>query len=317
VTKPACLICESEDTQFHYAKQGFELYKCPNCQHLQIFPVPSIEVLTQVYQDGFGASDRSVNDAEMDRLTQEATREFPVQMLQKFGVSKESFILDMGCSFGYDLFALKKMGYTNAVGMEISEKAVALANTVLRVRAFSSMEALKSSGLRFDFVYLKHNLEHHTDPVRTLELVADLMNPNARLLIGVPNRRSVNGLWGKRWEWVTPPVHIHFFSQKSLEVTLNRVGFRPTQFYSQRGHGLPFVKHALFFSPLVSRIVRWILGGPYDAQGARLPALRRAMDQVFQLISALFAPLSSRIKAKFLIGEELWVLASPGTKRAR
>jgi len=308
--EPHCEVCYSRAIRKKFEKQGYTYFACPHCRHLQLFPIPAEEDLIAEYAHGFGASRESLKEEKILKFAEEATGEFPLKIFRRLRLPLESHILDIGCSFGYDLFAFRSiLGCENIYGVEISQEARRIATKVLDIPVFPNLGDLALQEITFDFVYLQHNLEHQRHPLDLLQGIHTLLKPGGFLLIGVPNWRSINGFWGKRWEWMTPPIHIHFFSKRSVTLLLEATDLKISWFKSQRGHGMPLLKHALFHTPWLGQQARKLLGDPYNPESSKYPHTRKYFESAVNKISELTLPFSSLIKSRFHLGEELWALA--------
>ena len=65
----ACPVCKQWDrSTFFMCKEGFDLYKCDECQHIFVWPIPSIEALKRVYSfaNPYQVQDRKIFDENTD-----------------------------------------------------------------------------------------------------------------------------------------------------------------------------------------------------------------------------------------------------------
>lgn len=313
MVKLKCQVCGAREASYAFEKQGYNFIRCLQCRHQQLHPIPSEQALDEVYQQGFG---RARDGNEKARcFAESATGEYPLQVFRQMNLDRESVILDVGCSFGYDLFAFREKNQCPHVyGVEISAAARKIAREALNIEVHPSVDSLAHLGLKFDFIFLKHNLEHHRIPLESLQTIWRVLKPGGVVLVGVPNRRSINGFWGKRWEWVTPPIHIHYYSQESLNYLLNKVGLRPLWTKTRQGHGLPFLKHLLFFSPVLGQWVRRIWGDPYNPESAPHPISRRWVEWLSRFTEVFFRSVFFPLRTLLGLGEELWVLSQKPIK---
>jgi SAM-dependent methyltransferase len=79
----------------------------------------------------------------------------------------------------------------------------------------------------FDVVTMWHSLEHVHDPMTALREAYRLLAPGGRLLVAVPNIDSLAFRWfGSAWYGLDLPRHLTHFAPWTLQLMLERVGFR-------------------------------------------------------------------------------------------
>lgn len=136
--------------------------------------------------------------------------------------------LDVGCGCGEHLLWLKKHGWSEVHGVEISKRAAALANdNGLDVFCGELADAHYPDNY-FDYISLVHVLEHTHDPMLTLREVHRVLKPGALLVVGVPNFESYeNTVFGKHQSILKEvPRHLYHFSRNTLTRMLDESGFR-------------------------------------------------------------------------------------------
>ncbi len=310
-----CPICSSLQRTIQPFRSSHHLQECVRCGMAYLTPLPTPQELDRIYADAFGMWGQ-LNSEQVIKSAQEMAHsypgDFPLEFATRIDIPLQAHILDVGASFGYDLYAFRRAGYVHVSGVEISDNARHIAATALGINLVKSVEDLPAGAL-FDLIYLKHNLEHQLRPVALVRQLSSRLRPEGRLLVGVPNRNSVNArLFGLTfWEWYTPPVHVHYFTPRSLTRLMDRFLFVDFRF-SRRGHGQPLFRHMTYFSPFTRRWIGRFLGDAYQAQ-APCPRLRRATDRVFDCLSRVTGAMSRPLKAYLEIGEEIWI---GGVKKA-
>jgi 2-polyprenyl-3-methyl-5-hydroxy-6-metoxy-1,4-benzoquinol methylase len=77
-------------------------------------------------------------------------------------------------------------------------------------------------GIQFDFIRVNQVLEHLSNPVEVVEHCYKLLKPGGKMIIGIPNIRSISfSLFRDNFDQLSFPDHIHFFSEESLKLLLN------------------------------------------------------------------------------------------------
>ena len=131
-------------------------------------------------------------------------------------------LVDVGSGIGKFLFHVRG-AFAEVSGVEITPACAAYA---------------RSFGLRIDdrfpaqvpsLVTFWHSLEHiPPDAIAsTLAEIRTQAAPATRVVISVPNARSLQArLYGPKWAYYDVPAHIHQFTPASLDLLMQRYGFR-------------------------------------------------------------------------------------------
>src|SRR5207244_3893587 len=79
----------------------------------------------------------------------------------------------------------------------------------------------------FDVVTMWHSLEHVHDPLAILREAYQLLVPGGKLIVACPNIDGLPFRWfGPAWFGLDLPRHLTHFTPLTLQVMLERVGFR-------------------------------------------------------------------------------------------
>ncbi len=160
-------------------------------------------------------------------------------------------VLDVGAGNGSAVAAMRAVGL-DAWGVEPSEAAVAVAhaNGVQTVLA-GTIETTELAKQSWDLIRFTHVLEHVPSPVATLKAAAGALTPTGRVVILVPNFAGAGRrLFGKAWDGLEVPRHLHHFTADSLERTLTAAGLRATS-----------IRTAALFGVMPASIDAWTSGG--------------------------------------------------------
>src|SRR6185436_16557697 len=80
----------------------------------------------------------------------------------------------------------------------------------------------------YDAIVMSHVLEHALDPAAWLGRARALLAPGGVLAIALPNFGGVYRLLGSRDPFIIPPVHLNYFTARSLGLALRAAGLEPT-----------------------------------------------------------------------------------------
>jgi 2-polyprenyl-3-methyl-5-hydroxy-6-metoxy-1,4-benzoquinol methylase len=141
--------------------------------------------------------------------------------------------LDVGCGEGALGAALKHAGATYVAGIELDERAAAVARERLDALVVGAVldVPLPFDEAAFHLLVFADVLEHLPDPDAVLERCLPLLAPGGTVVISVPNMRFwlvLLRLIADRWEYADSGVrdrtHLRVFTRRSLEQMIARHG---------------------------------------------------------------------------------------------
>jgi SAM-dependent methyltransferase len=139
-------------------------------------------------------------------------------------------LLDIGCGPGFFLDEASK--HFDVYGIDISKVAVDYAVNKLNLKVVNTKFR---NGLfkpnEFDVVTLWDTLEHMEDPQQALREISILVKRNGVLAITTGDFLSWTAwFWGKKWHLLTVPQHLFFFTKKSINILVEKNGFKILDF---------------------------------------------------------------------------------------
>ncbi len=228
-----CPVCNSSSLTRRFCVNGFDILQCEGCRFEFAWPIPSEEQLGKFYENSY------VCGQEVSR------RDFSqISLLNEIGKRKPSGrLLEIGCGKGLLLLEAKKRGYA-AEGVELSPSSAAEARALSGVPIHcEALEAFTERQTRgsYDVVVARHVIEHLRDPAATLKVIHSLLRPGGLVALVVPNIRGLaSRAFGRDWEWMCPPIHLHYFSAKSLRLSLTSLHFHDIKMRTRRGDAKNF-----------------------------------------------------------------------------
>jgi len=146
-----------------------------------------------------------------------------------------SRLLDVGCGEGRFATALHQRYGTEAWGIEMDERAAAVASKSLHKVLHGTFEAVSSQlpTAYFDAVFFNDVLEHMVDPWQTLRAVQPFLTPGARIYASIPNFLFAENilLLLKTKDWIYTDsglldrTHMRFFTRKSIVQMFKDCGY--------------------------------------------------------------------------------------------
>jgi len=149
---------------------------------------------------------------------------------------KKTRIIDIGCGLGQTLLALKKLGYENIKGIDISSYAVNQCKAKnLNVSISKNIVSYcNKSKQKYDFIIMSHVLEHiaKTEIIDTLRAIHNkILYEKGILCIMVPNAQSNTGSYWAYEDF----THSVLFTAGSLYYVLKSAGFNEIEFLDVDG----------------------------------------------------------------------------------
>jgi SAM-dependent methyltransferase len=136
-------------------------------------------------------------------------------------------VLDVGCGGGLFLQMLAERGAKQVAGLDFSLDAARAAWTQSDVPAVcATLSRAPFPNSSCAVVTMFHVLEHLYDPTAYLEAARDLLKPDGRLIVQVPNAACWQFLlFGERWNGVDVPRHLINFRLSDIDALLDACGF--------------------------------------------------------------------------------------------
>jgi 2-polyprenyl-3-methyl-5-hydroxy-6-metoxy-1,4-benzoquinol methylase len=132
---------------------------------------------------------------------------------------------------------MRERGWT-VTGLDISAQAVHRSRSKLGLSVLlGSLPHPELTSERFELITMWQSLEHVHNPADVLRHAYDLLVPGGRVVVAVPNIDSHVFRWfGPAWYGLDLPRHLTHFSPITLQVMVEKAGFRV--------QGLRMVRHS-------------------------------------------------------------------------
>ena len=210
---------------------GYDIIDCQGCRFKHMIPLPSEEKMEEYYSETFlkkrpGYIEKHLED--LDWLSTVYSDRY--EMFEEYLSVENRRILDIGCGLGFFLDEGRKRDW-QTFGIEPSKQAADYAKGLgIDIETGTLNEKNVNHFGRFDVVHLHEVLEHIPNPAKLLQLVKQLLQPQALVCITVPNDYNPfqialrDNLGFSAW-WEGPPEHINYFNFDSLKEFIFTQGF--------------------------------------------------------------------------------------------
>ncbi len=194
---------------------SFDIAKCTNCGHLQIFKNIKPEILYQNYLTPSAWK----NNWHLNLLLE--------KLISIFNLNTTDQILEIGSNDGFFIEEFKKKNYKNIYGVEPStdvfQKSIKLGHNVIN-NFFSEKIIKKKFNLnnKFKLIYSRQVLEHIPDLNNFVSEINKSLTSDGYLMIEVPDHdMNYENFDYSFWE-----EHVNYFNLKTLELLLANNNFR-------------------------------------------------------------------------------------------
>jgi SAM-dependent methyltransferase len=214
------------DRLYKTSDELFNIIECRGCGLMRIDPRPADAEMHKYYPDRYWAygTTRHGFTGLYRRFVLRDHRRFIDKTIRALEIPKAR-ILDLGCGAGDLLAALRKRGHS-AIGMDIAHSALRSAAELNVPGVLGSYRQPPYRDGSFDLVMMFHVLEHIPDPDAAIKGARQMLRPNGRLLIQVPNADCMQfNILGKFWMGLDCPRHLYDYRRQDLENLLARNGF--------------------------------------------------------------------------------------------
>lgn len=227
-----CRLCGQGLSRFWFRAKGHRIGRCDVCTFVQCLDLPTPEALDQLYA-GLHETHSKYRSAESAELENRRRLAF----MQAY-VPPGARVLDAGCATG-DFLALILNHYV-AYGTDISaaaiEEAQARLPTMRDRLSAQRLEVLDQDSTGFDAVCLWDVIEHLADPLPVVVSLLERLRPGGCLLLSTPDIGALTAkVMRAHWAFMTPPLHLGFFSRPSFTYLFDRLVPADIVAYETRG----------------------------------------------------------------------------------
>jgi SAM-dependent methyltransferase len=230
-----CPICNGSKFKKVLSKdmldEVYQLVKCKSCELVFFNPLPSQDKLNIYYN---GEYEVQIHQQKKVILKSEKI----LKLLKGLGLKENSKIFELGSSHGFFLNEVQNNNF-KPYGVELSKNACINAKEKFGIEIENNLFDKSSYYEKenyFDVCCMFDVLEHVTDPNPVLKGFKKILKKNGRVVFTVPNINSTEfKLFGKHWEWLSPPAHLYYYSPNTMKKLLEKYGFEVEIIKTYRG----------------------------------------------------------------------------------
>jgi SAM-dependent methyltransferase len=232
-----CVVCGNErcvplfrasDRLYHTTSREFAVVRCGECGLVRLDPQPAPEELRQYYPDSYWFAPDQSAASRLEEAYRRLVLRDHVRFVERAlrHSSARGPLLDVGSGGGLFLGLMRQRGF-RAMGLDFSREAAAIAWRRQSAPAVCAMlENAPFAAESLAGVTMFHVLEHLYDPRAYLSAARDLLAPDGRLVVQVPNLASWQfRLLGRSWNGVDVPRHLFDFRARDVEKLMEQCGF--------------------------------------------------------------------------------------------
>lgn len=197
------------------------LYFCDECLHVFLHPRPPEDILSQHYEEDYGAYTSPLETQGLTASTNDPSCVYMAEMIREH-FSRGVRIVEVG---GYDGYVLKQLEplASEVLLIDGSEAGTAIARRhgIQTRTAFLDRVLAEELAGTFDVVICRHVIEHVPDPSSLLSDLGMLLAEGGLLFVETPDLAS---MLKNRLMRIVMLEHLHTFSIQSLEKYAKKSG---------------------------------------------------------------------------------------------
>jgi SAM-dependent methyltransferase len=232
---PACssaeasLLFSTGDRLCGTTDKVFQIVECRRCRLIRLHPRPEPGELRDYYPPEYWFVPGTTVADRLEQWFRRLVLRDHLRFVERALNESEApgMVLDVGCGDGLFLEMLAGRGRPNIAGLDFSLDAATAAWRRAGVRvACGTLSRAPFAPGSCAVVTMFHVLQHLYQPARYLDAARELLAPEGRLIVQVPNAACWQFLlWGEHWNGIDVPRNLLDFRLADLEALLDNCGF--------------------------------------------------------------------------------------------
>jgi 2-polyprenyl-3-methyl-5-hydroxy-6-metoxy-1,4-benzoquinol methylase len=232
----SCPVCKSESIQAQLSakdhtvsQKEFSIWHCNACTVRFTQDVPEQDAIGAYYASDNYISHSDTKKGIINNLYHLVRKRTLVSkrrlVMNEVGMMKGE-ILDIGCGTGAFLHSMKEAGWV-INGLEPDAAARNKAIELYDIHPHESGELFQLKPSSYHTITMWHVLEHVHELHAYIKQIRELLTPNGKLFIAVPNYTSHDAeVYKEHWAAWDVPRHLYHFSPQSMENLLRLHGLK-------------------------------------------------------------------------------------------
>lgn len=228
----ACPICNKEDIasllhtkDYSLTGEDFQIIQCANCTLEYTDPAPSKQDIAPYYNFPSYISHTDTKEGLVNQLYHKVRNHTLTQKtnwVQSLFTGHKGQLLEVGAGTGAFAHSMLKKGWkVTALEPDETSRQIALENYDLNLLPIEDLFQLEPA--KYEVITLWHVLEHVHDLNAYMKTFNNLLKPNGRLIIAVPNYTSYDAVFYKKyWAAYDVPRHLYHFSPLSMHYLVKK-----------------------------------------------------------------------------------------------
>ncbi len=216
----ACALCGSSACISLFTKDHAPFFECTACSFR--FAIPDRNANLENKIEEFETSYlQYFREAPRDKINFDNL----IAWMSKYCSPGGGTLLDVGCGSGKFVRYLRREGI-NAYGIEPSDALYR--HFLSKEDCFypGTLESLSGGTKKFRVITAFDVIEHVNEPLRTISLIADLVEPGGWAFMSTPDAGCLHArAMGRRWHYYHR-YHLSYWSRKTLETAAARHGLK-------------------------------------------------------------------------------------------
>lgn len=234
-----CVLCGEHSSEVAITENGYTGLRCPQCRLVYVSPRPDAERTLNLY-----SHEHRPLYAEAQFSFEEVNRKAARQTIEHIkALHPGGTLLELGPGAGFFLEEARTRGY-DVHGIELNPtEAEAIRNRLGIPCEERPLGTASFGGKKFDVIYHKDVLSHLWDPIAVFQDIHRALNDGGLLVFETGNIGDLDRKYYKYFSQFLYPDHLFFFGERSIQLLLERTGFRVVE----------VVRHAILLQLLLQK----------------------------------------------------------------